>query len=97
MSGSIYAVFTQRYRLPIEGADQTIRAVNIRGTDAKVLDVRDGTAGLLVTSLGYLGGRQPLWFERTLYRGDAYEFHNELAGVQSAGQPIGRFLERKAD
>jgi DNA-binding GntR family transcriptional regulator len=34
----------------------------------------------------------PLWFERTLYRGDAYEFRNRLDGIQSASVSLGRFL-----
>ncbi len=94
---SLYAVWIENYHLQIEGADQTIRAVNINGADAKVLQVREGSAGLLATSLGYLAGRQPLWHESTLYRGDTYEFHNRLAGIERAGQPIGRFLERSTN
>jgi len=96
-AGSIYAAWTQKYGLDVEGADQTIRAVNIRGADAKWLQVREGSAGLLVTSLGFLRGGNPLWFERTLYRGDAYEFHNRLGGIQPAGRPIGRFLDGATD
>ncbi len=90
--GSLYALWTDKYNLVIEGANQSIRAVNVRGPEAKTLDVRDGAAGLLVTSVGYLSGRQPLWFERTLYRGDAYEFRNLLGGIQAAGQAVGNFL-----
>jgi len=56
------------------------------------LGTRQSTAGLLVTSVGFLRGHEPLWFERTLYRGDAYEFHNRLGGIQPAGEPFGRFL-----
>jgi DNA-binding GntR family transcriptional regulator len=66
--------------------------VNLNRDEAKTLRTRQNTAGLLITSLGFLMGHDPLWFERTLYRGDAYEFHNRLIGVQGAGEPIGRFL-----
>jgi len=92
-AGSLYAAWVQKYQLPIEGADESIRAVNIRGSDARALRVRDGSAGMLVTSTGYLSGRRPLWFERTLYRGDAYEFQNRLGGIQSAVFATGKFLE----
>lgn len=91
--GSIYAVWLQRYQLPIEFADESIRAVNIRGADARSLNVRDGAAGMLVSSVGYLTSRRPLWSERTLYRGDAYEFQNRLTGIQPVSFPAGKFLD----
>jgi GntR family transcriptional regulator len=90
---SLYRAWKEQYRLDIEGAEQSIRAVNLTREEAKALSTRQSTAGLLITSLGYLRGRIPLWFERTLYRGDAYEFHNRLLEVQNAAlEPIGRFL-----
>jgi GntR family transcriptional regulator len=87
--GSLYDLWIGKYGLLIVGAEQTIQAVNLRGRDAKLLNVRGGTAGFLVTSTGYLHSRQPLWWERTLYRGDAYEFHNFLGPVQMAGPANG--------
>lgn len=93
LAGSLYAVWTERDRLTIEGADQRVRAVNLRGAEARALQVRDGAAGLLVSSVGYLTGGGPLWSERTLYRGDAYEFHSRLGGIQPARYAQGKFLE----
>ena len=93
LAGSLYAVWTERDRLTIEGADQRVRAVNLRGGEARALQVRDGAAGLLVSSVGYLTGGGPLWSERTLYRGDAYEFHSRLGGIQPARYAQGKFLE----
>ena len=93
VSGSLFAVWTERYQLAIEGADECIRAINLRGAEARALQVRDGAAGLLVTSVGHLVGGKPLWFERTVYRGDAYEFQNRLGGIQPARFAQGRFLE----
>ncbi len=90
---SLYSVWTDRYQLTIEGADERIRAVNLRGAEARALQVRDGAAGLLISSVGYLVGGKPLWSERTLYRGDAYEFHSRLGGIQPARFAQGRFLE----
>jgi DNA-binding GntR family transcriptional regulator len=91
-AGSIYDLFSHRYGLPVEGADQSVQAVNIHGADARILKVRHDAAGFLVTSVGRLSEGRPLWFERTLYRGDAYEFHNRLGGIQSPGVSPGRFL-----
>lgn len=92
LGGSLYRVWKERYHLEVEGAEETIRAVNIRRSEAVVLHTRQNTAGLLITSVGYLVGHEPLWFEKTLYRGDAYEFHNRLGGIQPAGEPFGKFL-----
>lgn len=91
--GSLYSVWTQRYYLPIEGADESIRAVNTRGADARLLKLRDGAAGMLIRSVGHLTGNRPLWSERTLYRGDSYEFQNRLGGVQPEGYATGKFLD----
>jgi GntR family transcriptional regulator len=91
--GSLYSLWTERYRLYIEGADESIRAVNTRGADARALKLRDGAAGMLIRSVGYLAGNRPLWSERTLYRGDSYEFHNRLGGIQPEGYSTGKFLD----
>jgi GntR family transcriptional regulator len=93
VAGSLYALWMERYHLQVEGADESIRAVNTRGADARVLKLRDGAAGMLIRSVGYLAGSRPLWSERTLYRGDSYEFHNRLGGMQAEGYSTGKFLD----
>lgn len=93
LKGSLYEVCTEHYKLDIVAADQTIRAVGIRGGDARLLKVRPGAAGLLVTSVGYVSGGVPLWWERTLYRGDAYEFRNRLGPLQTARPAAGALVD----
>lgn len=95
--GSLYRIWTERYGLTIEGADERIRAVNARGADARALKLRDGAAGMLIHSVGCMTGHRPLWSERTLYRGDSYEFHNRLGPIQSDGFAAGKFLETGDD
>jgi len=92
LGGSLYTVWTGRYGLTIEEADERVQAVNLRGAEAQALQVRNGAAGLRVSSVGYISGHRPLWFESTLYRGDAYEFRNRLGGIQSASHARGMFL-----
>ena len=93
VGGSLYSLWTDRFQLQIEGADESIRAVNTRGADARALRLRDGAAGMLIRSVGYLVGGRPLWSERTLYRGDSYEFQSRLGGIQTEGYSTGKFLE----
>lgn len=92
LAGSLYGLWTERYRLDIAGADQTIRAASLRGCDAKHLGVAAGSAGLVVRSLGWLRDARPLWWERTLYRGDAYAFRNRLGPVRTARPAAGELL-----
>lgn len=82
VAGSIYALWRERYFLALAGAEQTIRAVNVKGKDAELLQVKVGAAAILNTSVGYLDGRVPLWYEETLYRGDIYEFFNRVGYVE---------------
>lgn len=97
LAGSLYALWTDKYKLDIVGADQTIRALSIDAPDAELLDVKDGTAGFLVLSTGYLSGGVPLWWERTMFRGDAYEFHNRLGPVQTARPAAGTLRDPEGE
>ena len=92
LEGSLYAAWTDAFKLEITGADQTIRAVCLQGNNARLLGVHSGAPALLVMSVGYLSGGVPLWWERTLYRGDAYEFHNRLGPIQTARPAAGTLL-----
>jgi GntR family transcriptional regulator len=92
LAGSIYSLWSQRYGLTLEGADERVQAVNLRGAEALALQVRNGAAGLLVRSVGYVPEHKPLWFESTLYRGDAYEFRNRLGGIRAVSHARGTFL-----
>jgi GntR family transcriptional regulator len=90
VAGSLYLLFTRTYGLTISGARETIRAVNLAAADAERLGVAEGEAALRVDAVG-MAGERPLWVESTLYRGDLYEFHNELGtrgGSRSAGLVI---------
>jgi GntR family transcriptional regulator len=93
LTGSLYAAWTDKYRLDITGADQTIQALSIRGAEARQLGLRNGVAGFLVMSTGYLSGGVPLWWEHTVFRGDAYEFHNRLGPIQTARPATGTFVD----
>jgi GntR family transcriptional regulator len=93
VSGSLYATLSEHYRLDVAGADEAIRAVNLQGDDARLLEVEPGAAGLAVDSTAYLGDGIPLWWEHTLYRGDAYEFHNRLGPMTTARSAVGRLIE----
>jgi GntR family transcriptional regulator len=72
LSGSLFAEL-QKYGLRVVGSDEAIQAVIIKGEDARLLGVSEEGAGFLVTTVGYLEGDVPLWWERTLHRPDGFE------------------------
>lgn len=86
LKGSLYSVLTQKYGLPVNAAEQQIRAVSLSAADARLLRVKAGAPALRVQAVGYAG--EPLWLEDTLYRADCYEFHNAL-GASRGQQPTG--------
>lgn len=92
VSGSLYDLWAKRFGLEIAGADQIIRAVNTGREEGRFLRVARGSPALLVECVGRLKGESPLWHERTLYRGDRYEFHHRLGPLPSASQAVGRII-----
>jgi GntR family transcriptional regulator len=92
IEGSLYALWTDRYRLDIAGAEETIRAVVLTDDEARHLEVEFGSAGLLVTAVGYLRGETPLWYEQTVYRSDTYEFRNRLGPIRTSGPATGALI-----
>ncbi len=91
-AGSLYEVFTKTNSLVIAGADEIIRAVSLKAAEAKLLDVTVKSPAIEVTAIGFLddADRTPLWWERTLYRGDQYEFHSRLGPIQTATPARGK-------
>ena len=91
--GSLYRAWTATYDLKIGGADDVIRAVLLSAEEAKHLRTAPKSPALEVVSVGYLQDEAPLWWERTLYRSDQYEFHSRLGPIQSATPARGQFRD----
>lgn len=94
IKGSLYKLWTEERGLKISGAEEVIRAVNLKSDEASILQLPQRTACLQVESTGYIGQNQPLWWEDTLYRSDTYEFKNRLGGVHSTKPAVGRLTRR---
>lgn len=88
--GSLYRTWTETHGLKIGGANEVIRAVLLSASEAKHLQIASKSPALEVISVGYLEDDSPLWWERTLYRGDQYEFHSRLGPIQSATPARGK-------
>jgi GntR family transcriptional regulator len=88
--GSLYSAWTETHGLKICGANEVIRAVLLTRDEARHLRAAASSPALEVVSVGFLEDNSPLWWERTLYRGDQYEFHSRLGPIQSATPARGR-------
>lgn len=62
---------------PVRAIQRTF-ALNIEDPDATLLGVAIGTAGLLTKRVAYLASGRAIEFTRSLFRGDAEGFVNEL-------------------
>lgn len=95
LTASFYELLTHHYHLEVEGAEEIIRAVVLTQEEAQHLQVQVGSAALCVESVGYLKGGTPLWQERTLYRGDSYEFRNHLGPIKGAHPAMGTLCSER--
>lgn len=74
---SLYEVLERHGTRPIR-AMQKISAVNIETSDAELLAVSAGSAGLRIERISYRSDGRAVEFTQSLYRGDAYNFVAEL-------------------
>lgn len=74
---SLYELLEQSGNRPVR-AVQKISAINLEVPEAELLDVAEGTAGLLIQRISYLQGGRVAELTRSIYRGDAYDFVAEL-------------------
>jgi GntR family transcriptional regulator len=84
-SGSLYKYWQDEAKLTLAGADTSITALIIPPDIAVRLNAAYPTAGLLIKATGFIIGKNPLWYEETIYRGDSYEFHARLGTIKSEG------------
>ncbi len=58
---------------------QRLRALLLNAEQAKLLNAREGDAGLLAERLGFLRDGRAVEFSQSFYRGDTYDFVAELS------------------
>ncbi len=77
VTGSLYAFLDQSGFRPVR-AIQKISAINLEETEAGLLDVAEGTAGLRIQRTSYLESGRVAELTRSIYHGEAYDFVAEL-------------------
>lgn len=77
VEASLYEALDRLGCKPVR-AVQRISATNLNATDAKLLEIEEGIAGLQITRVSYLATGQVVELTHSIYRGDAYDFVAEL-------------------
>lgn len=77
---SLYNFLEKRYGLSFRETYETVEATLITGREAKLLEVIEGTPGLLVGRISYLHNGRAIERAYTLYRGDKFTYQARLVG-----------------
>ena len=77
VGASLYAALEARGHHPVR-ALQRLHATALTATEAKLLDLREGSPALFIERISFLGDGRIVEFTRSHYRGDSYDFVAEL-------------------
>jgi GntR family transcriptional regulator len=80
VDSSLYEALEHRGNRPVR-ALQRLRAVLFNAEQAKLLQIREKDAGLLVERVGFLKDGRAVEFTQSYFRGDIYDFVAELSDV----------------
>ncbi len=77
-SSSLYRIIEEKYRIPLEGGEETISAGRAAAEEAGHLGIPRGSSVLIMERLTFSTRAQPLEFVRGVYRPDRYQFSIRL-------------------
>jgi GntR family transcriptional regulator len=77
VEASLYEALERAGNRPVR-ALQRLRALLLQAEQARLLEAREGAAGLLVERVGFLPDGRAIEFCQSYYRGDTYDFVAEL-------------------
>ena len=77
---SLYNFLEKRYGLFFKETYETVEATLIAGREAKLLEVVEGTPGLIVGRISYLQNGRAIERAYTIYRGDRFTYQARLIG-----------------
>ncbi|ESQ89674.1 hypothetical protein ABAC460_12460 [Asticcacaulis sp. AC460] len=75
---SLYDALEKNGTRPVR-ALQRLRAVAFNAEQAKLLEIPEGSPGLLIERRGFLANGRPAEFTQSYYRGDSYDLMSELS------------------
>ena len=78
LTGSMYQILSERFKIVLTRCEQTIRAINLKGKIARILDIPENSAGIFMESVTFDENSIPVEVLYSYYRGDKYIFEVEL-------------------
>jgi GntR family transcriptional regulator len=75
---SLYQLIEERYRIPIEWAEQHISAAQATAEEARQLYINEGDTVLVMERLAFTTSDRPLEFVRAVYRPEHYTYSIKL-------------------
>ena len=78
LTGSMYKLLSERFNIVLARCEQTIRAINLKGKIAKILELPENSAGIFMESVTFDENSIPVEVLYSYYRGDKYIFEVEL-------------------
>lgn len=89
LTGSMYKILAERFKVVLARSQQTLRAVNLKGRIARILELTENAAGIFMESHTFDQNNMPVEVLFSYYRGDKYVFEVELGRyhIQEEGSP----------
>jgi len=78
LTGSMYKIISEHFNIVLARCEQTIRAINLKGKIARILELPENSAGIFMESITFDENSIPVEVLFSYYRGDKYIFEVEL-------------------
>jgi GntR family transcriptional regulator len=74
LEGSLYEIYEDRYGLHLTEIKQKLKSIILDSSSMEFFNLSELTPGLLIEGVTFCGRQTPLELERSIYRGDKYQF-----------------------
>ncbi len=93
LSGSMYKIMTEHFKVSLARSKQTISAVNLNQSIASILELKKNTAGIFIESLTFDENSIPIELLYSYHRGDKYKLEIELGRYHSNSETLNIIAE----
>jgi len=88
LSGSMYKIMTERFKVSLARSKQTISGVNLDRNIASILELPKNAAGIFIESLTFDENSIPIELLYSYHRGDKYKLEIELGRYHSSAEKL---------
>jgi GntR family transcriptional regulator len=88
LTGSMYKIMTEHFKVSLARSKQTISAVNLNQKIASILELPKNSAGIFIESLTFDENSIPIELLYSYHRGDKYKLEIELGRYHSSSETL---------